>query len=125
MDPNAEAVIEERRPALRIAVDLPVQYASAGTSLYVEARLRDISTSGLCIQTCGALRVGLLLDVAIGFQEKRPSSLFHVQARVVRLARQAAPTFEYALKIIHDNTSLGVLRREVLRLSLARQKSRK
>jgi hypothetical protein len=83
-----------------------------------EARVTEISTSGLRLRTGQGLAIGMSVDVA--FDLDGPSRMtVRVRARVVRVVLDEAPQFEYALTVVDDDGVKNSLRQAVLKINLS------
>ncbi len=105
---------EERRPSLRVSVDLPADYTLDGKRV-LQSRVHQISASGLRILTSGKLVLNTLVTVNILFD---PNLRIGVLAQVMRLAGEVGGSFDYGLKVVGDRDTKNALRSAVLHLNL-------
>jgi hypothetical protein len=121
MKSKGSSTVEERRPAVRVAIDLEAKYHRVGIPLQFEARITEISTSGLRLRTSQRLAVGISIDIAFDLDDpsRRSRMTQRVRARVVRVVIENEPQFEYALMIVDDDVGKNVLRQAVLMISLS------
>jgi hypothetical protein len=108
---------------VRIGVDFEARYGSVGTTPRFEARVTEISTSGLRLRT-GERRLQLGMSVDIAFDcdtPSRPSRMtLRMRARIVRVVLDEAPPFEYGLIVVDDDSVKNSLRQAVLDITLSR-----
>jgi PilZ domain len=121
MKSKGRSTVEERRPAVRVAVDLEAKYQRVGIPPQFEARITDISTSGLRVRTSQRLAVGISIDIAFDLDDpsRRSRMTLRVRAGVVRVVIDEVPPFEYALMIVNDDVVKNVLRQAVLMINLS------
>jgi hypothetical protein len=110
---------EERRPAVRFAVDLGALYAIAGTPPRLEARITEISASGLRLRTSQRLALGMRIDVVFEFSNRSGGARICVRARVVRVVVEGPPVYECGLMVIDDAGVKNALRQLVLKIDLS------
>jgi hypothetical protein len=110
--------LEERRPAVRVVVDLQASWGAVGSPAWYPARVVEMSASGLRLRTGEPLRPGLI-NVAFDVDgRKRQARIeLRVVGRVVRILREEPSSFEYALRLV-DGQSIGKMRQAVLMISL-------
>jgi len=110
--------LEERRPAVRVAVDLQASYGAVGISARYPARVFEISASGLRLRTSEPLQPGLI-NIAFDLDGRNRHTRIELRviARVVRILREEPPSFEYALRLV-DDEFVGKMRQAVLMVSL-------
>jgi PilZ domain len=115
------STVEERRPAVRVAVDLEAKYERVGMPPRFEARVTEISTSGLRLRTVQRLAIGMSVDVAFDLDDpsRRSRMTLRVRARVVRVVLDEVPQFEYALMVVDDDGVKNSLRQAVLMINLS------
>jgi hypothetical protein len=121
MKSKGRSTVEERRPAVRVAVDLEAKYKRVGIPPQFEARITEISTSGLRLRTSQRLAVGISIDIAFDLDDpsRRSRMTLRVRARVVRVVLEKEPQFEYALMIVDDDVVKNFLRQAVLMINLS------
>ncbi len=110
---------EERRPAVRFPVDIGGLYAIAGTPPRLEARITELSASGLRLRTAERLAIGMTVDVVFEYRDRSGGVRLTVQARVVRVVVEGPPVYECALMVIGQEGVKNALRQLVLKIDLA------
>ena len=112
--------VEERRPAVRVVVDLEARYGSVGAPSRFEARVVEISATGLRLRTSQGLTVGGSIEVAFDLDDssRRSRVTVRVRARVVRVVLGEGSPFEYALHVVDDYVK-NSLRQAVLKINLS------
>ena len=109
---------EERRPSVRVGVDLPASYGVVGTLARHSARVSEISATGIRLRTSERLRPETTIKLAfdVGSRNRHGRTTLRMIASVVR---EGPPSFEYGLRLTEDQIAKGKLRRAVLMVSLA------
>jgi hypothetical protein len=120
-DMRDDQVSEERRPSVRVGVDLRASYGVVGTLPRHPARVSELSATGIRLQTSERLWPGTLMKLAfdVDGRNRQGRITLRVIARVVRVLREEPPSFEYGLQLTDDQAVKGLLRRAVLMVSLA------
>ncbi len=112
---------EERRPAVRVPVDLPASYGIVGTVARYPARVSEISASGMRLRTSERLwpETPIKLAFDVDGRNRHGRITLQVIARVVRVVREEPPLFEYGLRLTDNQAAKVMMRRAVLMVSLA------
>lgn len=110
---------EEKRQSLRFPIDLPATCVRVNTTQQVDARLVDISTTGLRFRLAAELAIGTVIDVEFTPDKLGRTHSVFVRARVVRLVGSYDPVYEYGLRVLDDRRMLADLRNAVLSINLA------
>jgi hypothetical protein len=120
MDAPWYVSIEDRRPTVRLTVNLDALYGATGTPTQTQARITNISSTGLRLRTDRTLVLGTAVDVIFVVPDAAPRSRIklNVGGRVVRVVYAEEPLFEYAIEILSDDHR-ELMRRAVLKIDLA------
>jgi hypothetical protein len=110
---------EERRPAMRVCVDIAAAYTCKGRS-FDGAQVIEVSTSGLRLRTRESLSVLSMLEIELRIPGGRPA---RVSGQVVRLVDNVGDRLEYGVKLIVDPAARDTLRRMVLAASVTARSS--
>jgi hypothetical protein len=117
---------EERRPAVRVPVNLPAKYGRGGfvpegpyAPVTTPAVISELSTSGLRVRTSEVLRPGEFVYVAFSVvgRHRRTRHDLRLIVRLVRVVSSEPPAFAYAFALVEELT-VAKLRDAVLSLSL-------
>jgi hypothetical protein len=123
MDPRRHQTVEERRPAVRVFVDIEARYAPVGSPPAHAARVTEMSASGMRLQTQRKLVLGRCLDITFEIADPtrraRSRMTMRLQARVLRAVFERETEFEYALGIMADDVLKSSIRRVILAIDLA------
>ncbi len=117
-------MVDERRRALRFAVDVIAKYSPCETPLTQPARVTDISTGGVRLLTSEELRLGTTVDIAfvVPFTAERSQISVQLRARIVRLIAVRDGIREYGLRAVDDVAAGSSLRSAVLKINLAKSR---
>jgi hypothetical protein len=121
MERKAPGSIEERRPAVRMPVDLQATYGDVGGASRHAGRVTEISASGLRLRTSSTLSVGMSVEIAFDLHDpaRRSRTTVNVRAQVVRVVCESPPLLEYALRVLDDQALKASLRQAVLKINLS------
>ena len=106
---------EERRPAMRVVVDIAAAYTCNGRS-FDGARISEIATSGLRLRTSEPLFVRSMIEIEIPVEGGRRA---RITGQVVRATDHAGDTFEYGVKLLSDAAEKDAIRKIVLAANVA------
>jgi len=126
-DQRPKPTQDEQRLSIRASVEFDAALETAGHALPV--RVRDISKSGLGLESTEAIATGTTVDVvfdALAFSPRSAEQSTHVcvNGQVVRLVRLDGHAFTIGIRVVPDAATQRTLQSIVLRVSVAAAKNR-
>ena len=88
----------------RATVDFPARYGPVKMASTLNARVTQISTTGLRLRTADELAIGAVVNIAFDVDSSPPISCA-IRAQVVRNLPGHKPEFEYGLVSVDDMTN--------------------
>jgi hypothetical protein len=117
---KSRSAFEERRAAVRVPVNFIVRYQSKNSEWH-NAKINDISRTGLRLQTTEKMLIGR--ELAITFGQDFPTHSLRIKVRITRIIHQSGPPFEYGVLVVSDAETKALVAGAVLKISMARKTS--